>query len=334
LAEHGGPEYYFGVAGGAESFAVNEAKLQEVLGRLNACGPFDFPYDRSRFALGHPPEAEPLPEGLEEHRSTAIILGVATGLGLLAMPFGLIHVVICLCGFLAVLIFGIWLAVHISLSPWQREHRSRRRAYNLAHDALNELEEELQGKVRSYRRDHSELNRSLQALLTEWRGLAAHYQGELQRLTATAEAAARLRHLRLHLIADADIPRIGAGRKQTLAANSIFTAADVRRRAIRRIKGFGDVLTNNLLAWKEEVLRHYRFNPATALSPAEHRPVALKFRTRQQQILTEVEREMSKLETLAPTCRAALQKQIPALQQAVAAYKQAEADLHLLNAKR
>src|SRR5689334_21195054 len=111
--------------------------------------------------------------------------------------------------------------------------------------------------------------------MSECRGLASEHQDELRRLTANAEAAARLRHLRLHSIADADIPKIGAGRKQTLAAHKIFTAADVDRDAIRRIKGFGDVLTSNMLAWKEGVLRRFKFNPATGVSPAEQRPVTL-----------------------------------------------------------
>lgn len=164
--------------------------------------------------------------------------------------------------------------------------------------------------------------------------MASQYQTELQRLGANAEAMARIRHLRLHLIADADIPKIGAGRKQVLASNNIFTAADVDDYRIRGIKGFGDVLTSNLLAWKEEVLRQFRFDPATAISPAEQRSITVKFRNGQQQFLAELGRQMGKLESLAPACRTALQKLIPELQQAVALYEQAEADLHLLKGKR
>jgi DNA-binding helix-hairpin-helix protein with protein kinase domain len=156
----------------------------------------------------------------------------------------------------------------------------------------------------------------------------------LQRLAANAEAMARIRHLRLHLIADADIPTIGAGRKQVLASNSIFTAADIDYSRIRGIKGFGDVLTSNLLAWKEEVLRQFRFDPTTAVSPAEQRAITVKFRNGQQQILAQLGQEIGKLEALAPACQAALQKLIPELQRAVALFEQADADLHLLDRKR
>jgi DNA-binding helix-hairpin-helix protein with protein kinase domain len=334
LAERGGPEYYFGVAGGIGTFAVDEAKLQAVLRRLAACGPFDFPYDRQRYAAAHPPKPEPLPEGVEEHRGTTVILGVVIGLCVLAMPLGLIHGSICAVGFLGTLVFGIWLAIHVSLSPWHREYRRRQRALSRSLDDLNQLEGEWQGNVRRYHQDHSELSRTLQRLVSECRELASEHRVESDRLTANAEAVARVRHLRLHLIADADIPKIGAGRKQILASYNIFTAADVDQSTIYAIKGFGDVLTRNLLVWKEEVLRQFRFDPAIAVSPTELRPITAKFRTRQQQILAELDRELGRLESLMPTCRAVLHGLIPSLQRALVVFHQAEVDLHLLKERR
>ncbi|MHB1422441.1 MAG: hypothetical protein ACYC3I_04430 [Gemmataceae bacterium] len=334
LAERGGPEYYFGVAAGVGTFAVDEAKLQEVLRRLNACEMVDFRYDRRRFAPSRVPEPEPLPAGIDEYRSTAIILGVATGLCVLGMPLGLIHGAICVASFLGVLIFSIWLALHISLSPWHREYRRRKRERQLAYDELKDIEDKWHGRVERCQDDHCTLNRELQRLISDCRDLGSQYQSELQRLTANAEVAALLRHLRLHLIADADIPKIGAGRKQTLAAYNIFTAAEVDERAIRGIKGFGDVLTSSLLAWKADVLRRFQFNSATAVSPAEQRPVTLKYRTRQQQLIAEMDRELGKLEKLATACRAALQKLVPDIQRAVAIYEQTKANLDLMSGKQ
>jgi DNA-binding helix-hairpin-helix protein with protein kinase domain len=334
LAEHGGPEYYFGVAAGVGMFAVDEAKLQEVRRRLIACEMVDFQYDRRRFAPKRMSEPEPLPFGVSEHRSIAIILGVVTGLCVLAMPFGLIHGAICVVSFLGALIFGIWVAIHISVSPWHREYRRRKKACHLAQNDLNDIEDKWYRRVKRYQEDHSALNRLLQRLITDCRDLTSQYQGDFHRLTANAETAARLRHLRLHLIADAEIPQVRAGRKQTLAANNIFTAAEVDERAIRRIKGFGYVLTNNLLAWKADVLRQFQFNPATAVSPAEQRPVTQKYRTRQQQFIAEMDRELGKLEKLAPACRVALQNLVPDIQRAVAIYKQTGADLDLMVGRR
>jgi DNA-binding helix-hairpin-helix protein with protein kinase domain len=334
LAEHGGPEYYFGVAGDVGTFAVAEAKLQEVKRRLRACELVEFPYDRQRFAPQRAREPEPLPDGLSDHHSIAIILGVVTGLCVLAMPLGLIHGAICAIAFLGALVFGIWLGIHISLSPWHREHRLRRSARGHAFHDLKEAEDQWYGTVEDYQRDHAAINRKAQRLMSECRDLPSHYQADMQRLTANAEASARTRHLRLHSIADADIPKIGGGRKQTLAAHNIFTAADVDEHAIRRIKGFGDVLTKNMLAWKQGVLRQFKFNPATAVAAAEQRPVTLKYRTRQQQILVELDREVGKLASLGPACESALKQLIPSLQQAIAVYEQAEADLDLMDGRR
>jgi DNA-binding helix-hairpin-helix protein with protein kinase domain len=334
LAEHGGPEYYFGVAGGAGTFAVDEAKLQEVRRRLSACDLVDFQYERRRFAPSRAPEPEPLPAGLGDHHSTTIVLGLATALCVLAMPLGLIHGTICLVGFLGALVFGVWLAIHFSLSPWHREHRRRREARGYARNDLKEIEEKWHDRVDRYRQDHTASSRKVRSLISECRGLTSGYQAELQRLTANAEAAARLRHLRLHSIADADIPKIGAGRKQALAAHKIFTAAEVEERAIRRIKGFGEVLTKNMLAWKAGILKQFKFNPATAVSPAEQRPLIVKYRTRQQQIISRLDREIGELERLAPTCRASLEKLVPDLRNAVAVFEQSEANLDLMDAKR
>jgi DNA-binding helix-hairpin-helix protein with protein kinase domain len=329
LAEHGGPEYYFGVAGDVAAFAVDEARLQEVLRRINACSPVEFPYDRDRYRPALPPEPEPLRAGVEEHRSTAIVLSVVLGLCVLAMPFGLIRGFICVIGLLGSLIFGVWLAVLLSISPLHREMRRRRLSRNLAADDLKQLEAEWKRTVRRYRHEHSELLRSVSKLITDCRGLESQYHVELKRLTRNAEAIARLRHLRLHLLADADIPKIGAGRKQILASYNVFTAADIEANTILGIKGFGDVLTRALVEWREEVLRAFRFNPATGVSPAEQRTIAAQFRTYQQQILTELDRQLTRLESLAPACRAVIRNLVPQVKNAIAAWEQAEADLRL-----
>jgi DNA-binding helix-hairpin-helix protein with protein kinase domain len=256
---------------------------------------------------------------------------VAIGLCVLAMPLGLLHGAICVASSLGALVLGIWLAIHVALSPWHREYRRRRTARNHAWNDLAGIEEEWRQTVLHYRRSHSQSSRPLQNLVSQCRGLASQYQAEVQQLAASAEAKARIRHLVLHQIADAAIPKIGVGRIEMLRSNGIVTAADIDEHRIRRIKGFGDVLTGNLLAWKGEVLRQFRFDPATGISPAEQRVVSVKFRNAQQQFLFELSKQLSNLESLAPACRAALQKLTPNLQRAVAAYQHSEGSLRSLN---
>ena len=339
LADNGGPEYYFGVAGGLGTFAVDEAKLQDVLRRLAAHAPVAFTYDRKQFTPAQKPAPDPLPEGLENYQNISIVLAGAigicflsalTGCCLFTTSFKTLAGSICVVGSFGLVIFAIWLAILRLLSPWHREKHRRQLVRKQAAANLEQIEQEWEQLVRRYHKHHRELSQLVRSSVSDCRTLAVQYQVQLQRLTANAEILALARHLRLHLIADAEISNIGAGRKQLLASFSIFTAADIEYHRIRNIKGFGHVLTSNLVAWKEEVRRQFRFDPATAVSSGEQRSLAVQFRTRQQHILAELEQEMRKIESLAPNCHAALGQLVPKLRDAAAEYEKAEADFSLL----
>lgn len=332
LAEKGGPEYYFGAAGGVAAFAVDEAKLQEVLRRLAACRPGEFVYerDRDRQARGWAGRPEPLPEGLQDSRNAVNVLTVAAVVCAALVPLGIFHGFFCIVGFLGAAVFGVWLGVQRWLSPWHREHRRRRLARDQARHELDEIRGEWDDRVQRYRRDHAILSAAVQKLVADCRALAPLQQEELRQLTAHAEANALLRHLRLHLLTDAEIPQIGAGRKQTLMSHGIYSAADVEPHMILGIKGFGPVYTRNIVAWREQVVRQFRFDPAAAISPGEQKTITVRFRTLQQQILTETDRKLVQLEGLAPACRSAVQKLLPDLKAALAAEEQAAADLLLM----
>jgi DNA-binding helix-hairpin-helix protein with protein kinase domain len=115
-----------------------------------------------------------------------------------------------------------------------------------------------------------------------------------------------------------------------LADHRIYSAADIDRETVMNIKGFGESLTKNLLDWKAGVLRTFQFDPAKDVLPGEQRSLTMKYRTRQQQLFAEADKELSKLEPIRTGCSVALQALIPDLQVAVAALDQAEGDLSLL----
>lgn len=330
IAAKGGPEYYFGVSSGASTFAVDEEQLREVIKRLEAFRPDDIEYDRNQFTSAEPVEGEELPEGLHDQRTATTILILVICLCVLMMPLGFIRGFICIIAFLAALVFSIWLALLYLFSPWQKELQRRQKRLRRERNNLRELEDEWQDAVVRYHREHDKLSRSIRGLIADCRALASQYQAEVRRLAANAEAVARLRHLRFHLLADAEIPKIGAGRKQILASYNIFTAAEVDENTIRSIKGFGDALTRNLMNWKAEVLQKFRFDPMTAVSPGDQKALTMQFRARQQQILTEANGRLQKMATLAPACQAEIKKILPELREAVAAWEQADADLRVI----
>lgn len=61
-----------------------------------------------------------------------------------------------------------------------------------------------------------------------------------------------------HLIADAKIPGIGPGRSSTLASYGIETAADLSKRSLYGVSGFGPVLISALLTWTQSIINSYK----------------------------------------------------------------------------
>lgn len=338
----GGPQYYFAVStmantftvsGKAIIFAVDEKKLQEVLRRLAAVQLVVFVYDVTLFSPIQLARSKTITNNIHDNRSVAIALYSIIGVCLLTIPFGIWYRYNWVIGLLGAIVFRGFLALFRWRSPWHRELRQRKQLHNHALNKLDRLKISWQQSVQQYRGDYSILSEEISAGVAECRNLAAQYKAELQQLSANAESDARVRHLRLHLICDAKIDKVGAGRKQTLATHNIYTAADIDEHVIRQIDGFGDALTGNLLAWRKKILRQFRFDPHTAMSPTELRPLQSRFQTRQQQIINELDQRILKLESLTPACSTEIQLLIPKLKDAVAEYEQTKADLELMTLK-
>ncbi|VTS07492.1 protein kinase domain-containing protein [Tuwongella immobilis] len=331
IAQKGGPEYYFGVGTDSAEFAVDEAQLQVIEQRLRDAGPFDFPIDRKTHAPRTPPIGKPIPDELDEHQLTAIILTATLGICLVAFPFGVIHPAFAIIALFAGILFGSWLTVHLLQSPWHQEYRQRMRVLAEQERILRHTEKRWQEVVQSYQTTHAQTTNQLVHDLRTCRDLAAQYQHERHQLVSHAHQLAFQRHLRLYLLADADIPRIGAGRKQVLASHRIVSAVDIDVVRIQNIKGFGEVLTAQLLEWRTWVERQFQFDPNAALAPAEKRKLNLPFRSRQQQLLAGMATHLQRLESLLPSCQSELRVMVPALRKAIQSHLQAKADFEVMS---
>ena len=184
--------------------------------------------------------------------------------------------------------------------------------------------------IQEYQLKHRELSDPISAQVNSCRALATQFATDLQRLTARAESAATLRHLRLHSIFDADLEGIGPTLKQALASNNIVTAADIEEHSVRKVYGFGDARTGCLISWRQSVLKKFRFDAKTAISPAERLTLANSYQNKQQQIIAEMTRRLHTLETLASECKRTIQARVPELQTALDRWDQSKADLDLL----
>lgn len=68
-------------------------------------------------------------------------------------------------------------------------------------------------------------------------------------------------YLDRYRIDGAGIPMIGEGRAAKLASYGVETALDVTREAVSAIPGFGAVITDQLVAWRQGHERNFQFNP-------------------------------------------------------------------------
>ncbi len=210
------------------------------------------------------------------------------------------------------------------------ERRGREQRFQDCERVVADLERTLKMRADGAIGRHRRVKAELSALVDRCRNLTAEYQTELRRVVASAEANARTRHLRMHLLTDADILGIGAGRKQTLMANGISTAADVSWDAVRGISGFGETFTRRLVDWRTGIERSFSFNPTAATSSSEHRALVQQFRTRQNQYQSDMDRLLGELMTQqAPDFSA----QQAGFRLAVAEWEQADADLRVLTTR-
>jgi DNA-binding helix-hairpin-helix protein with protein kinase domain len=92
------------------------------------------------------------------------------------------------------------------------------------------------------------------------------FASRLERKLTELLDASRSDQLRTHLerfhLRDAQIEGIGVERKRTLAGSGIDTAADLTAASLRSLPGFGDVLIERLLRWRQEKERWFVFDPS------------------------------------------------------------------------
>lgn len=87
------------------------------------------------------------------------------------------------------------------------------------------------------------------------------------RARLTQEMAARQRESQLASYLDrfridgAEIPLVGESRAAMLASYNVETALDVTRETVSAIPGFGPIITDHLVAWRQGHERNFQFNP-------------------------------------------------------------------------
>jgi len=117
-------------------------------------------------------------------------------------------------------------------------------------------------------------------LKRNYESLEHEYKNEYMSLQNTARERQLRKYLETCFIDNSNIPRIGRNRKATLRSFGIETAADIVGYKIRGIPGFGDVLTSELLYWRQQMENRFRFDPSKGVDKSDIQSLTQKFQPR------------------------------------------------------
>lgn len=137
------------------------------------------------------------------------------------------------------------------------------------------------------------------------------------------------KHLQQYQIIDARIPGFKHGRITTLRNYGIITAADIQQTRLFSIKGFGKVLVQELLDWRNHCEKNFHFTPSNIPQSqilAIEREFSLKRQKIEQQLLT----GFQTLSKMKQETQAHYQKLRPQIKQAFETYDQAYSDIRHL----
>lgn len=155
-----------------------------------------------------------------------------------------------------------------------------------------------------FRRKRSELEDTKRRLAqVEMDRRQAHTQ-----LRKQAEHQQRALYLRSVPVSRCNASGVGPARRKALQAHGITTAADVERRRVSSVPGFGPHLVSQVLSWRREVEQRFRYKPAQGPSPADLAKIDRRFNAERQRIeavLVQGPRELTRIKNQTEPTRAA-----------------------------
>lgn len=214
----------------------------------------------------------------------AVVLGLVA-LGLFASEHVLASGVAGVAGWM--LMSWAWAWEPQGIAKIKREATAARRKLASARAAIP------QDSGTSFDAKKKELERAHQQL----RGLAAERQRAVKDLQARSRERQLERFLSQHRVARCNVSGIGSGRKQTLISYGIETAADVTRRSVKAVPGFGPELTSRMVDWRRSIERRFRFDPTKKVDPADIAQIEDRFNRKQRDLQNLLLRGPSELET-------------------------------------
>ncbi|GDH46006.1 protein kinase YegI [Escherichia coli] len=267
------------------------------------------------------PTGRPLPLGLLRREYIILIEIALSALSLLLCGLQAEPRYIILVPVLA----AIWIIGSLTSKAYKAEIQQRREAFNRAKMDYDHLVSQIQqlGGLEGFIAKRTMLEKMKDEML----GLPEEEKRALAALHDTARERQKQKFLEGFFIDVASIPGVGPARKAALRSFGIETAADVTRRGVKQVKGFGDHLTQAVIDWKASCERRFVFRPNEAVTPADRQAVLTKMaakRHRLESTLTVGATELQRFRLQAPARTMPLMEP---LRQAAEKLAQAQADL-------
>lgn len=137
-------------------------------------------------------------------------------------------------------------------------------------------------------------------------------------------------YLDQHYIAAASIDGITPGLKAALASYAIETAADVEKLNEIKVPGFGEVRTQRMMTWRNQVAAGFRFVPVQTRDPAKIKAIEHRYRADVRRIAAELSAALGDFETRIQEAQATLETARSTALEHATVYAQAKADLQNL----
>lgn len=130
----------------------------------------------------------------------------------------------------------------------------------------------------------------------------------------------------------AQIPGIGPGRKQTLEAFGIETAADVVQHQLLKVPGIGQVLSSGLLNWRRSVEARFVFDPNKGVDPGDSAKVEQDVLAERKQIEDRLQSALQELRQTIARIRASREQLRAQVEATWREHAQAQANWHAAGA--
>ena len=185
--------------------------------------------------------------------------------------------ILALLFFVSFVMFGILRMILNSVSGLNSEKQRRQGVLYKARFSSKKLKDEVNLNLDKLSQEFQSTRRTLIDVKTQVKKMKSQLDAEISRMRNDRERIQREAFLKNVFISDHKIDKIGPGRLSQLSSYGIETAYDIEWNNIRNISGFGETITANLWAWRNQVVSTFRFDHSQPIPPSELQSVLTKY---------------------------------------------------------